>query len=79
MYLLAIGADSKSDKQKIAIFLTVAGQEALEVYNTFTFEDDEKDKYVPVIQKFETYCYPKVNETYERLVFRIRMQKELDN
>ena len=35
--LMAIAADYKSDKQRIAIFLTMAGQEALEIYNTVTF------------------------------------------
>ena len=75
---MAIGADSKSDKQRIAIFLTVAGQEALEIYNTFTFTDEEKDKYDSVRAKFEAYCKPKINETYERFVFRMRMQKKTD-
>ena len=75
LYLMAIGADSKSDKQRIAIFLTVAGQEALEIYNTFTFTDEEKDKYDSVRAKVEVYCKPKINETYERFVFRMRMLK----
>jgi len=73
--LMAIAADSKSDKQRIAIFLTVAGQEALEIYNTFTFTDEEKDKYDSVRSKFEAYCKPKINETYLRFVFRMRMPK----
>jgi len=64
---MAIAADSKSDKQRIAIFLTVAGLEALEIYNIFTFTDEEKDKYDSVRAKFEAYCKPKINETYERL------------
>ena len=53
----------------------MAGQEALEIYNTFTFTDEEKDKYDSVRDKFEAYCKPKINETYERFVFRMRMQK----
>ena len=40
---MAIAADSRSDKQRIAIFQTVPGKEALEIYNTFT--DEEKYKY----------------------------------
>jgi len=50
---MVIAADYKSDKQHIAIFLTVAGQEALEIYNTFTFTDEEKDKYGSVPAKFQ--------------------------
>ena len=75
LYLMTIAADSKSDEQRIAIFLTVAGQEALEIYNTFTFTDEEKDKYDSVRAKCEAYCKPKINETYERFVFSMRMQK----
>ena len=75
LYLMAIAADSKSDKQRIAIFLTVAGEEALQIYNTFTFTDEEKDKYDSVRAKFEVYCKPKINETHKRFVFRMRMQK----
>ena len=76
LYFLAIGADSKLDTQKIAIFLTVAGNEAVYVYNTFQFTEEEKDKYDKLIQKFDAYCYPKQNETNERYVFRSRHQRE---
>jgi hypothetical protein len=31
----------KTDEQKVAIFLTVAGQDAIDVYNTFTFTEEE--------------------------------------
>ena len=79
LYLMAIAADSKSDKQRIVIFLTVAGLEALEIYNTFTFTDEEKDKYDSVRAKFEAYCKPKINETYEKFVFRMRMQTKRMN
>ena len=39
------------------------------------FTDEGKDKYDSVRAKFEAYCKPKINETYERFEFRIRMQK----
>jgi len=51
----------ETDKQRIAIFLTVAGQEALEIYNTFTFTDEEKDRCDSVRATFEAYCKPKIN------------------
>ena len=76
LYMQAVGADDKSDKQKIAIFLTVAGQEALEVYNTLTFTGTDKEKYDKVITKFKDYCTPQQNETYERFKFHSRKQKE---
>ena len=68
LYLREIAADCKSDKQHISIFLTVAGREALEIYNTFNFTDEEKDKY-------EAYCKPKINETYE--IFMLRSTRHL--
>lgn len=58
---------------------TVAGLSALVVYNTFVLTEDEKDKSNAVIAKFEQYCTPKKNETYERYVSRNRMQKESES
>lgn len=65
IYALAIGLDG-SEWRKIALLLTVAGRSALDVCNTFVFTEDEKDKYEAVIEKFEQYCTPRKNETYER-------------
>ena len=36
LYMVASGKDTKSDGVKSATFLHVAGQDALEVFNTFT-------------------------------------------
>lgn len=74
LYIQAIGAEKKSDEQKIGLFLTVAGPETIEVYNTLEFTDDEKGKYEIVVKKVGDYCTPRKNETYERYVFRSRMQ-----
>lgn len=68
-YLKATEADKKPEPQQIAIFLHVAGDDALEVYNTFTFSDEEKDKIKPVFEKFEAYCNPRKNLTFERHKF----------
>lgn len=66
----------RSAKQKAAILLHIAGPDALEVYNTFQCTDAERGNYNLLLEKFETYCTPRCNETYERYVFRSRMQKE---
>ena len=52
LYLIATNSDKKEDKQKIAILLTVAGPDAVEIYNTFEFADEERDKFQSVIDKF---------------------------
>ncbi|KAG7504108.1 hypothetical protein JOB18_000611 [Solea senegalensis] len=67
LYLSATGMDNKSGPRKIAILLTVAGPQAMEVFNTFEFERaDDKEDYGKVIEKFEAYCSPKKNIVYER-------------
>ena len=76
LYLVAAGLDSKGDKQKIAFLLHVASKQAIEVLNTFTMTDEEKDSYDAAIAKFEEYCNPKKNETYERYVFNSRTQAQ---
>ncbi len=79
LYLKAIEADKKSDAQKIALLLTVAGPEVIEVFNTLTFTEEDKGKYDVVVQKLEEYCIPRKNETYERYVFRSRVQRDGEN
>ena len=64
---------------KIALLLTVAGCGALDLYNTFVFTEEQKDKFDVVMQKFEDHCTPRKNETYERYVFRNRIQKESES
>ena len=76
LYLTATGMSDKPEQRKVALFLTMAGPEALEVYNTFTFTEDERNKLQPILDKFEAHCSPPTNETYERYLFRCRMQQE---
>ncbi|CAL9691156.1 unnamed protein product [Knipowitschia caucasica] len=75
LYLLAAGLDDADEKRKVALLLTVAGRGALDVFNTFQF-DNEDYGLNDVVTKFEDYCTPRRNETYERYVFRNRMQNE---
>ena len=43
--------------------------EAIEVYNTFTFDPEEdKNKLDAVLKQFDEHCLAKKNETYERYV-----------
>lgn len=80
LYLMAVGLDEKSEKRRIALLLTVAGPQAVEVYNTFVFANAaDKDKINEVIKKFDEHCSPKKNETFERYVFRSRMQQPAES
>ncbi|UYV72008.1 hypothetical protein LAZ67_9001538 [Cordylochernes scorpioides] len=84
IYLEASGLNEKKDKTKTAIFLNMAGENAIDIYNNFKFENEE-DKYNLdiVLKKFEDYCDPLKNTTYERYVFfflqDFKMDRELSN
>ena len=52
------------------------GDEALDVYNTFTWDDDEdKVKIDKVLEQFEKFCEPRKNTIYERYLFFSRGQE----
>ena len=58
LYIEAIDMDSKLDKRKIAILLTVPGLEAIDVFNALSLTDGERDNFPVVIRKFNQYCTP---------------------
>ena len=64
------------DEVKSAIFLQLAGPDALDVFNTLTFENEgDAKKLDKLLEKFEAYCIPRKNITWERHVFNTRNQK----
>ena len=75
-YELATGVAKKDDAIRVATILTVIGDEALDVYNTFTWDDDEdKVKIDKVLEQFEKFCEPRKNIIYERYLFFSRGQE----
>ena len=75
VYMTASGAGEKEDKQKACILLHVIGEEALQVYNTFQFGEGQEFELDTILEKFERYCTPKKNTTYERHKFFTRVQR----
>ena len=69
LFLDATGFDKKPAKVQCSTLLTVAGEEALKIFNTFGLSDEDKVKIDVVIKKFEEYYTPKKNVAYERHVF----------
>lgn len=62
---------------KLALLLSIAGDDALEVYNNFSFDQGEdRNDYATVIKKFDEYFAEQLNEVHERYVFRQRVQDE---
>ena len=74
LYSNATGRDKKSEEIQCSTLLTVAGEEAVEVYKTFDFPKEETNKTEILIKKFERYFTPKKNVTFERHVFNTRNQ-----
>ncbi|KAJ8970287.1 hypothetical protein NQ317_007601 [Molorchus minor] len=75
LYLLASGKSSKGDDVKIAILLNLLGDEGIQIYNTFEYEEGEdKTKLAVVLNKFGQYCNPLKNLVYEHFKFFKRDQ-----
>lgn len=75
IYITASTKDSANDKVKVALLLNFVGQEGLDLYNTFTFEQGEEVKFKAVLDAFQDFATPKKNEVYERYVFNNRCQQ----
>ena len=76
-YALATELDKKSEAVQVATLLTVIGEEARDVFSTFTGWEDEGDKakIKAVLAKFAQYCQPRKNIPFERYRFNRRMQE----
>ena len=75
-YALAIGLDEKTQKLQVATLLTVVGEEAREVFATFSWPTAvDESKINKVLEKFEQYCQLPRNVPYERYRFNRRMQE----
>ena len=66
LYSAASGLNEKDEKIQSATLLHVIGEEALEVYNTFSWSAEGDDQKVSKItEKFDDYCNPRKNITWE--------------
>ena len=74
-YELATNLRSKPEEQRTATLLSIIGDEALMVYNAFTWQPQEPKTVENILLKFEAYCKPKLNVSYERFVFMNRKQR----
>ena len=78
LYLIASWISEKSEKIKCATILHVAGDDAIKVFNTFTFDDDVDD-FETLKELFAKYCEPRKNMTYLRHLFFIRAQGQTES
>ncbi|XP_072384499.1 uncharacterized protein [Diabrotica undecimpunctata] len=62
LYMDATDLEDKPEKKRLATFLSLLGDDGLELFNTFTFNVEGDDKKLqPVFDKFEEYCSHKSN------------------
>ena len=80
IYMTATGISGKDDGIKSSTFLHIVGPECLEIYNSFTWaRGGDEMKLDKIIEKFQTYCNPRKNLTYERHIFNTRNQQAGEN
>lgn len=65
IYLRASGLEKEPDTRKVAILLSLIGEDAMEVYYSFNVDLDTV-KFEDLIKKFECHYMPKVNVVIER-------------
>ena len=75
-YEIATGISSKDSATRVATLLTVIGNDAIDVFNTLTWDEEDIDKKIEkVLLKFEEHCEPKKNVSYDRYKFFSRAQE----
>ncbi|KAJ8981588.1 hypothetical protein NQ317_002616 [Molorchus minor] len=78
-FMKASEKDSKSSDIKASILLSLAGEEAVELFNTFGLSEADSLEEEKILDAFEAYCNPKKNVVYERYKFYKRDQLEGEN
>ncbi|UYV84073.1 K02A2.6-like [Cordylochernes scorpioides] len=75
-YIIASDFDSKTIQQQRAILLHIIGDSALEIYNTFGFEENSQSPTIKdIIDKYDQYFSPFKNTIYKRYIFFTCEQK----
>ena len=75
-YSIATGLNGKEEAVQVATLLTVIGEEAREIYTTFTWSAaGDETKIQEVLDKFQEYCQPFKNIPFERYKFNQRAQE----
>ena len=70
IYKQASGASEKAEDLQVSLLLHVMGEEALDIFNSFTFaNDNEKKDYNVVTEKFNQHFVPQQNVVVERFNF----------
>ena len=72
---MASGLKEKPEEVQASALLYIVGEDAFEVYNTFAFKTAvNKLKVKPICDKFQEYCNPRKNVTFEMYKFFTHIQ-----
>ena len=72
-YSLATELNKKAEEIQVATLLTIIGEDAQDVFSTFTRgNNSDARKINPVLKQFKEYCKPKKNVPFERFRFNKR-------
>jgi hypothetical protein len=71
--------DTENPEYQVALFLSVAGPDALEIFNGLDLSEDEKKNLKVIIEKFDRFAVGETNEIYERYQFYTREHKDNEN
>ena len=75
-YELASNLVSETTQDRCAVLLTVIGEDAMEKFDGFKFEQGEKDDDIEtVLKKFESFCIGATHEAFESYRFHSRVQE----
>ncbi|UYV62970.1 K02A2.6-like [Cordylochernes scorpioides] len=75
-YIIASDLNSKTIQQQRAILLHIIGDSALEIYNTFGFEENAQSPTLKdILDKYDQYFRPFKNTIYKRYIFFTCEQK----
>lgn len=74
----ASGKATEDEETKVAMFLNLIGEDAIELFSTYNLTEAEKEISKTVIDAFEAYCVPQRNIVYERYLFYNINQKECE-
>ena len=75
-YSLATELNKKSEAVQVATLLTIIGEDARDMFSTFTWESaEEATKIKLVLEQFADYCEPRKNVPFECYRFNKRAQE----
>ena len=79
-YEVATNLKAEASEFRCAIFMTMIGSDALELFESFKFAEGESEEdIVVVIKKFEDYCVEQTHEAFESFRFHSRDQEQSES